>query len=447
MAKRKGDHIINERLPAQTLGILGFQHVLVMYSGAVVVPLILSAAIGLSAADTAFLISADLFTCGIATLLQVVGIGRHVGIKLPILMGAAVITLPAMIMIASSQGLQAMYGSILISGIFIFCLSFFVHRIIKFFPKIVSGCLVTIVGLSLTTIALKDMAGGEGSTDFGEPKNYLLALIVLAVIFIANRYFHGFMKAIAILIGLVVGTVIAAFMGMVDLSPVNEAAWFQFITPFYFGAPKFTLTGALIMCIFATVAIVESVGMYRLVEDLCETEVKTKDISKGVRAEGLAQSLGGVFNGFPYVTFSENAGIMSITGVRSRYVVISAAFFLIVLGVIPKFSALATIIPAPVLGGAMLALFGTIGATGIRMLGETDLANTNNLLIVAVSVGAGLSVDNLPNLFDKMPELIALLFGNGIFTGTFLAIVLNAFLNYKDLKEETIPRDSTEVTT
>lgn len=424
---------INERFPIQTLGVLGIQHVLVMYSGAVVVPLILGAAINLSASDIAFLISADLFTCGIATLLQVIGIGHFIGHRLPIIMGAAVITLPAMIMIAGNDGLPAMYGAILISGTFIFLLSFFMDKIIKFFPKIVSGCLVTIVGLSLTPIALTDMAGGQGSSTFGDPPNYILGITVLLIILIVNRFFRGFMKAVAILVGLIVGTIIGAFLGMVDTTAVAEAPWFRLITPFYFGMPKFTLTGAVTMTIFATVAIVESVGMYRLVEDLCETKISTKDVSKGVRAEGLAQALGAVFNGFPYVTFSENAGIMSITGVKSRYVIITAAGFLIALGIIPKFSALATIIPSPVLGGAMLALFGTIGATGIKMLGETNLTNTNNLLIVACSLGAGLSVEAVPGLFDAMPELIRLLFGNGIFTGTFVAIILNIFFNYDEI--------------
>lgn len=425
--------MINEKLPLQKLGVLGFQHVLVMYSGAVIVPLILGTAINLSAAEIAFLISADLFTCGIATLLQVVGIGKFVGIRLPILMGAAVITLPAMILIAGSEGLPAMYGAILISGTFIFFLSFFVEKIIKFFPKLVSGCLVTIVGLSLTPIALQDMAGGQGSPTFGEPKNYLLALMVLLIILLVNKFFKGFFKAIAILVGLIAGTAIGGIMGMVDLSAVAEAPWLRVITPFYFGAPEFTLTGALTMTIFATVAIVESVGMYRLVEDLCETEISSKDISKGVRAEGIAQALGAVFNGFPYVTFSENAGIMSITGVKSRYVIISASVFLIGLGIIPKFSALATIVPAPVLGGAMLALFGMIGATGVKMIGEADLSKTNNLLIVACSIGAGLGVEAVPGLFSKMPELVELLIGNGIFTGTFIAILLNLLFNYRDI--------------
>src|SRR5699024_11166235 len=222
---------------------------------------------------------------GIATLIQVVGFGKFIGIKLPILMRAAIITLPARLMIAGKDGLPAMYGSNLIAGMVIFFLSFYVDKIIKYFPNIGSGCLVTIVGLSLSPIALEDIAEGEGSASFGNPQNFLLAIIVLLMILFINRFFKGFMKAVAILVGLIFGTIIGGFMGMVDFSAVSEAAWFRIITPFHFGAPQFSLTGAVTMSIFATVAIVESVGMYRLVEDLTESQITTKDISKGVRAE------------------------------------------------------------------------------------------------------------------------------------------------------------------
>ncbi|MGG3806241.1 nucleobase:cation symporter-2 family protein [Metabacillus fastidiosus] len=430
----KRNSVINEKVPISKLGILGFQHVLVMYSGAVLVPLILGAAIGLSAKEIAFLISVDLFTCGIATLLQVVGIGRFVGIKLPILLGCAIISLAPMIMIAKNEGLPAMYGAIIVSGVYVFILSFFVHKIIKFFPKIVIGCLVTIIGFSLIPPALKDMAGGVNSPNFGDPKNYLLAIVVVFIILSVNKFFHGFFKAIAVLVGLVVGTTIGYFMGMVNFESVAKAQWFEIVTPFYFGLPEFKISAILIMCIFATITVIESIGMYSLIGDICEEEITKNDVSRGVRAEGLAQIIGGVFNAFPYVTFSENAGIMSMTGVKARSVIISASMFLIALGIIPKFSALATIIPPPVLGGAMLVIFGMIGSIGIKMLSEVDLSNNNNLLIVACSISLGIGISVIPGLLDKMPELIQLLFGNGIFTGTLTAILLNIYFNFKDIK-------------
>lgn len=426
--------VIDEKVPLSKLGILGFQHVLVMYSGAVLVPLILGAAIGLSTKEIAFLISVDLFTCGIATLLQVVGIGRFVGIKLPILLGCAIISLAPMIMIAKNDGLPTMYGAIIASGIYVFILSFFVHKIVKFFPKIVIGCLVTIIGFSLIPPALKDMAGGASSSNFGDPKNYILAITVVFIILTVNKFFHGFFKAIAVLVGLVAGTIIGYFMGMVNFESVASAKWIEIVTPFYFGPPEFKMSAIFIMCIFATITVVESIGMYSLIGDICEKTITKNDVSRGVRAEGLAQVIGGIFNAFPYVTFSENAGIMSMTGVKARSVIISASGFLIALGIIPKFSALATIIPPPVLGGAMLVIFGMIGSIGIKMLSEVDLSNNNNLLIIACSISLGIGISVIPGLLDKMPEIIQLLLGNGIFTGTLTAILLNIYFNFKDIK-------------
>lgn len=427
--------IINQKSPLGKTAVLGFQHVLVMYSAAVIVPILLGSALNLNAKDLAFLISADLFTCGIATLLQVIGIGKFIGIKLPVVLGCAVITLGPMISIGKADGLPAVYGAIMVSGIFVFLISFVIDKIMPFFPKIVTGSLVTIIGFSLVPIALRDFGGGY-SDSFGEPKNILLGLFVLVLIILINRFFTGFIRAIAVLIGIVAGTIAATFLGMVSFDSVRQAEIFHFVTPFYFGMPKFTLNGVLTMCLFLLINIVESVGIFTVISDICETKLDTEDYAKGIRAEAAAQVLGGFFNSFPYVTFSENAGVMTITGVRNRYPVAAAGIILIILGVIPKFAALATIIPAPVLGGATIAIFGTIGANGIKLLSQVDLSKSNNLLIIAASVGLGIGTTVMPDLFTKLPELVSLLFGNGIFTGTLTAIVLNILFNYDEIKEQ-----------
>lgn len=425
--------LLNEKLPFGKLTVLGLQHVLVMYSAAVIVPILLANALKLSNSDLAFLISADLFTCGIATFLQVFGIGKLIGIKLPVVLGCAVITLGPMISIGKTDGLPAIYGAIMLSGVFVFIFSFLIDRIIKFFPPIVTGSLVTIIGFSLVPIALNDMAGGVGSPTFGQPKNYLVAVSVLILILLINKFFSGFTKAIAILLGLILGTILSSFLGMVNFAPVQTAAWFKLVTPFHFGMPTFTFSGVVSMCIFLIINIVESVGIFYVIADICETKITSKDIANGIRAEGCAQILGGLFNSFPYVTFSENAGIITITGVRSRYVLVSASILLILLGIIPKFAALTTIIPHPVLGGAMICLFGTIGANGVKILSSVNFKKNENLLIIACSIAVGLGTSVTPGLFDKLPELARLLLGNGIFTGTFTAIILNIFFNYDEL--------------
>lgn len=430
----KNTTIINEKFPLLKTSVLGFQHVLVMYSGAVIVPILLANALHLTSEQMGFLISADLFTCGIATLLQVIGIGKHIGIRLPVVLGCAMITLSAMISVGSVYGLPAVYGSIIVSGIFVFCVSFVIDKIMVFFPKLVVGCLVTIVGFSLVPVALRDFGGGY-SDSFGSPQNLILGGFVLMLIILINRFFTGFMKSVAVLVGLSAGTIIGYALGMVNFDTVASAKMFQFVTPFYFGAPTFKLNAILIMCVFLVITMVESVGIFTLIADICEAEIETKDFGKGIRAEGIAQILGGIFNSFPYVTFSENAGVMTITGVRSRYPVAAAGIILMILGVIPKFAALATIIPAPVLGGATLAIFGTIGANGIKILAETNLTKDHNLLIIATSVGMGLGSAVFPDLYSKLPELPRLLLGNGIFIGTLTALLLNMLFNYSEIKE------------
>lgn len=427
--------IINEKLPLGKTTVLGFQHVLVMYSAAVIVPILLGNAIGLSQADITFLISADLFTCGIATLLQVIGIGKHIGIKLPVVLGCAVITLGPMISIGKAEGLTSVYGAIIASSVFVFIASFFIDKILIFFPKLVTGSLVAIVGFSLVPIALQDVAGGVGSDNYGDPVNLGLGLLVLIIVLVINKFFKGFTRAIAVLLALVIGTLIAAALGMVDPAPLGEAKIFQLITPFHFGLPTFTFNGILTMSVFLLITIVESVGIFSLISDICEVKLDKKDYSKGIRAEAIAQFLGGALNSFPYVTFSENAGLMTVTGVRSRRPVIAAGIILILLGVIPKFATLATLIPPAVLGGATVAIFGTIGANGIKILSEANLHKTNNILTVAVAVGLGIGISVNQEMFTQLPELVALLFGNGIFTGTFAAIILNAIFNFKDIKE------------
>lgn len=429
------NHVINEKLPATQMGVLGLQHVLVMYASAIMVPIILGDALGLSQADIAFLVSADIFTCGIATLLQVIGIKGFAGIRLPVMMGATLMTLPPMIAIGQSEGITAVFGSIIISGLFVVLVSFRVlPKLIKFFPPVVTGSLVTIVGLSLTAVGIRTIAEGAGSPTFGSAGNYLLALLVIVSIMVANRRFTGFLKAIAVLIGLVIGTVVGYFMGMVDFTPVAEASWFHFITPFHFGMPTFSLNGAIAMSLVMTMAMVESVGIFTVIGEICGVKLNVEDFAKGVRAEGIAQVLGGLFNAFPYMTFSQNAGLMEITGVKSRYTIISAGGILIALGLLPKFAALATIIPGPVLGGAMVVVFGMIGVVGIRVLGTLDLTGENhNLLIVAASLGVGVGISVTPNLFTDMPQLVQLICGNGIFMGALTALLLNLYFNYGEI--------------
>lgn len=407
---------------------LGLQHVLAMYGGAVIVPLIVGGALKLTTEQMAYLVAVDLLTCGIATLLQV-GLIRFFGVGLPVVLGCAFQAVGPMIAIGSTSGMSAIYGAIIAMGIFVILISGVFGKLLPFFPPVVTGSVVTIIGITLIPVAMNDMAGGMGSPDFGNLDNLALAFGVLAFILILNRYFTGFTRAISILLGLVVGTVVAYFMGKVDFSPVASASWFHMPQLFYFGVPTFEWGAILTMVLVAIVSMVESTGVFLALGKICDRKLESKDLAKGYRAEGLAMIIGGLFNAFPDTTYSQNVGLVEISRVKSRDVIVAAGLILVALGFIPKFATLTTMIPHPVLGGAMVAMFGMVAASGIKMLGHVDFSKNENLLIIACSVSLGLGVTVVPDFFGQLPSGLRILVDNGIVAGSVTAIVLNIFFN------------------
>ncbi|TLS38934.1 nucleobase:cation symporter-2 family protein [Pseudalkalibacillus caeni] len=421
-----------EKLNSWKIGTLGFQHVLAMYAGAVIVPLIVGPAIGMNAQQLAYLVSIDLFTCGIATLLQVIG-GKHFGIKLPVILGCTFTAVGPMIAIGNLQGITAIYGAIIASGIIVMILSQFMSKILRFFPPVVTGSVVAIIGVSLIPVAMNNAAGGQGSPDFGSLQNLFLAVFTLALIIFMNRFFTGYMRAISVLFSLILGTAVAYFMGMVSFEEVLNASWFHLVQPFYFGFPTFNFSAILTMTLVAIVSMIESTGVFLALGDVCERDLKSNDIKKGLRAEGLAVIIGGIFNSFPYTSFSQNVGLVALTKVKTRNVVISAGVILMILGLLPKVAALTTIIPMAVLGGAMIPMFGMVISSGIRMLSVVDFSRNENLLIVACSIGIGLGAAVVPAVFANLPTSLRLLVENGIVIGSLTAIFLNLVFNFKEL--------------
>jgi len=403
---------------------LGLQHVLAMYAGAVIVPLITGSALKMTSEQLTYLVSIDIFMCGIATFLQVWK-GKWFGIGLPIVLGCTFTAVAPMIAIGQSYGLPGVYGAILASGIFVVLIAPVFSRLVQFFPPIVTGSVVTIIGLTLIPVAMKNMAGGEGSPDFGSPANIALSFGTLIVIIVLYRFFTGFIRSISVLLGLLAGTMAAAMMGKVDFSPVSEASWFHMIKPFVLGVPAFHWTSILTMIFVAIVSLVESTGVYFAAADICEKKVNEDDLKKGYRSEGIASILGSLFNSFPYTAFSQNIGLIQLSGVKSRSVIFVTAFILMLLGLIPKIGAFTTIIPSSVLGGAMVAMFGMVIAQGIKMLSKVDFTSQENLLIMACSIGMGLGVTVVPDLFGQLPKALQILTGNGIVAGSVTAIVLN----------------------
>ncbi|MCY8104387.1 xanthine permease PbuX [Bacillus mojavensis] len=415
---------------------LGIQHVLAMYAGAIVVPLIVGKAMGLTAEQLTYLVSIDIFMCGVATLFQVWS-NRFFGIGLPVVLGCTFTAVSPMIAIGSEYGVSAVYGSIIASGILVILISFFFGKLVSFFPPVVTGSVVTIIGITLMPVAMNNIAGGEGSPDFGDLSNLALALIVLSIIVLLYRFTTGFIKSISILIGILIGTFIAYFMGKVQFDNVSDAAFVQMIQPFYFGAPSFHAAPIITMSIVAIVSLVESTGVYFALGDLTNRRLSEKDLSRGYRAEGLAVLLGGIFNAFPYTAFSQNVGLVQLTGIKKNAVIVVTGVLLMAFGLFPKIAAFTTIIPSAVLGGAMVAMFGMVIAYGIKMLSRIDFAKQENLLIVACSVGLGLGVTVVPDIFKQLPSALTLLTTNGIVAGSFTAVVLNMIYNMFSKAEKT----------
>lgn len=403
---------------------LGLQHVLAMYAGAILVPLIVGAALGLTTEQLTYLVAIDILMCGVATMLQVVK-NRFFGIGLPVVLGCTFTAVGPMIAIGGEYGISAIYGAIIVSGIFVVLISRVFGKLVRFFPPVVTGTVVTIIGITLIPVAINNLGGGQGASDFGSIANITLGFGTLLFIVLLYRFSTGFVKSISILIGLFVGTIVAVFMGKVDFSAVAEASYFHMIEPFYFGVPTFEWSAIITMILVAMVSLVESTGVYFALSDITEKKLNEEDLSRGYRAEGLAILLGGVFNAFQYTAFSQNVGLLQMTGVKSRKVIVVAATMLIALGFIPKIAAITTIIPTAVLGGAMVAMFGMVIAQGIKMLSAVITDSPENSMIIACSVGMGLGVTVVPELFAQLPSGIQILTSNGIVAGSVTAIVLN----------------------
>lgn len=411
---------------------LGLQHVLAMYAGAVIVPLIVGNAIGLTPAQLTYLISIDIMMCGVATILQVWK-NKFSGIGLPVVLGCTFTAVGPIINIANTYSIQSVYGAILVSGLIVVLIASFFSKLIRFFPPIVTGSVVTTIGLTLIPVAINDLAGGQGAEDFGSAVNLFLGFSTLIIILIILKFAKGFFGSIAILTGIIIGTVVGAFFGRVDFTPVLEASWLHLPQVFYFGTPEFHLLPILTMTLVALVSLVESTGVYFALGDITEKKIKGDDLKRGYRAEGMAIILGGLVNAFPYTTFSQNVGLIQISGVRRNKIIYIAGAMLIILGLAPKIGAATLAIPGPVLGGAMLAMFGMVISAGIKMLSHVDLNKQENMVIVAISLGMGLAVTVVPDLFAVLPENLSVITSSGIVMGSMTAIILNAVFNFKSI--------------
>ena len=430
---------VDQLLPPARLLVLGLQHVLVLYAGAVAVPLIIGHALGLDEAQIALLISADLFAAGLATLIQSFGL-PGVGVRLPVMMGVTFASVSPMLAIIAAgsaahapktETLQLIYGSVIAAGVFGLIAAPLIGRLARLFPPVVTGTVILVIGISLMNIGVNWAAGGQPSApDYGAPLYLGVALFTLLVVLALTRFTKGLLNNTAVLVGVIAGCVVATALGKMSFRGVAAAPLAGLVMPFQFGLPRFELAPVATMCLVMIVVMVESLGMFFAVGEMVGRPMDRQAIVRGLRGDAVGAILGGVFNTFPYTSFSQNVGLVGVTGVRSRYVCVVGGAIMLLLGLSPKLAALVAAAPSFVLGGAGLVMFGMVAATGVRILSGVDYAgNRNNLFIVAISVGTGLIPLVSDKFFQFMPPPLAPLLHSGVLLSTIAAVSLNLYYN------------------
>lgn len=443
-----GDEVCaaDRKLPMAQLLPMGLQHVLVMYAGTVAVALIVGGALDMSRADISYLIMADLLCCGIGTLIQSIGIWKF-GIRMPIVMGSSFVTVGPMVAMASGGhvGITGIFGATVVSGIFGIALVPFFTRLLKFFPPLVTGTVIASIGLSLMPVGINWAAGGVGADDYGSPLNIGVAVFVLAGILLINRFGRGLWVNISVLIGLIVGYVVAWPLGLVSLAGFGDQALMEVVTPFHFGMFDFPISGIFAMCIVMVVTLVESTGMCLALGDMVDKPVDRERLNRGLYGDGIATAIAGFLNGFPHTSFSQNVGLVGMTGVKSRYVTVASGIILVLLSLFPQAAFVVASIPKPVLGGAGLVMFGMVASAGINIMNKADMSQRSNQLVFAVSIGFGMIPLAAPKFFAVFPDWTAPVVHSGILLTAISAVLINRLLNGTDaIGEDKTPAEASD---
>ena len=431
-------HPVDEVLPASQLFFFGLQHLLIMYAGCVAVPLVLGAVLGLDTHTIALIVNADLLVAGIATIIQSVGLTRFFGIRMPVVAGASFTFLTPMILIGSEYGMQTMYGAMIAAGIFGIVLARPFSKILRFFPTLVTGCVITIIGLSLISVSADLIIGSDPeAADYASVKYIALAFVIVLIIVLVNRIFSGFLRNVSVLFGLGIGSVIAFFMGMTDFSSVAAAKWIGFSTPLHFGAPEFKIVPIIAMCVAMIVVFSEMTACVLAIGEAVGKKVTDKDMARGLATDGLAALLAGFMNSVPDSTFGQNVGLISLTKVKSRYVITVTGVLLVILGAVPKMGEVVASLPGPVIGGAGLVMFAMTAAVGIQMLQKVDFEGNNNLLIVAVALGVGMLPIAVPTIYQNFHRDAQFILGSAITATVLVAFLLNLLFNHLLVRKNT----------
>lgn len=421
----------DQKLPLGSTFAYGLQHVLTMYGGIIAPPLIIGPVAGLTAAEIGALVTACLFMGGLATLLQTIGV-KWFGSQLPLVQGVSFAGVATMVAIVDGGGgLPAVFGAVIVASLVGLLITPLFATIIRFFPPVVTGVVITTIGLTLLPVAATWAMGGNSSAEsFGSAQNIGLAALTFVFVLVLSKLGSATISRLSILLAILLGTVVAAILGVADFSAVAEGPIVAFPTPFAFGVPTFQVAAILSMLIVILVTLTETTADILAVGEIVGTKVDRKRIANGLRADMASSALSPVFGSFTQSAFAQNVGLVAITKVKSRYVVAAGGAILVVLGLLPILGRVVAAVPSPVLGGAGIVLFGSVAASGIRTLAKVRYDDTMNLLIVASSIGVGMLPVVAPEIYEGFPSWFRTVFDSGISSAALVAILLNILFNH-----------------
>lgn len=413
--------------------VYGLQHVLTMYGGIVAVPLIIGQAAGLPPDEVGILITASLFAGGLATILQTLGL-PFFGCRLPLVQGvsfAGVATMVAIVVSPTGGGMPAVLGAVMAASFIGLVITPVFSKITQFFPPLVTGIVITTIGLTLMPVAARwAMGGNPKATDFGSVANIGLGAATLAIVLLLSKLGNAAISRLSILLSMVIGTGIAMAFGMADFSKVATGPTAALPSLFHFGWPTFGVAATVSMFIVIMVTLVETSADILAVGEIIGTKVESSRLGDGLRADMLSSTIAPMFGSFTQSAFAQNVGLIAVTGIKSRFVVATAGLILVALGLLPVMGRVIAAVPPSVLGGAGIVLFGTVAASGIRSLSKVDYTNNMNLIIVATSIGFGMIPIAAPQFYEHFPSWFATIFHSGISSAALMAITLNLLFNH-----------------
>lgn len=421
----------DQRLPVGRSIVYGLQHVLTMYGGLIAPPIIVGGAAGLAESDIAILVSASIFLSGLATLLQTLGL-PYFGARLPVVQGTSFAGVSTMVAIASEDGIRSVFGAIIVAGVIGILAAPFFAQIVRLFPPVVTGSIITVIGLSLLPVAFGWIVGNDpAADDYGSTKNIALAGVTLLIVLLATRLLPGALSGLAILTSIVGGTVIALLFGVNNFGSMPDGALVAAPPVLHFGSPQFHAGAIVAMVIVVLVIMTEAMADLLAVGEIVGTPVGPRRLADGLRADMASSTVAAMMNSFPFSAFAENIGLVASTGIKSRFVVAWGGGILAMLGLLPMVGMLVAAIPLPVLGGAGMVLFGAVCAAGIRTLAAVDHRDSANLVLIGVTVGFGVIPIAAPGFWHRFPPLLGVVMDSGISSAAIVAVALNLFFHHR----------------